>query len=92
MLTLETYADDHHGLITRAVATNHGISRAAWYRAVSDGRLELIGPGVARMPGSPRTKEQAIAAAVLCVAGSLASHCSAAHLWGSRDRATTRST
>ncbi|CAN5708125.1 hypothetical protein BH18ACT2_BH18ACT2_12150 [soil metagenome] len=59
------------------------MSTAAWYRACADGRFELVHPGVARLPGAPRTREQAIAAAVLATApGSLASHRSAAHLWG----------
>ena len=59
-----------------------GVSTATWYRALSDGRFELIHPGVARLPGAATTPEQAIAAAVLAIQGSLASHRSAARLWG----------
>ncbi len=80
---LRSFADDHHGLVTRSAVERRGMSTAAWYRACADGRFELVHPGVARLPGAPRTREQAIAAAVLATApGSLASHRSAAHLWG----------
>ena len=59
------------------------MSRATWYRAADDARLELLHPGVARMPGAVGTREQAICAAVLATSpGSLASHRSAAYLWG----------
>jgi len=79
---LDLFACDHHGLVTRHVARQRGVSTASWYRAIGDGRLELIAPGVARLPGSPRTREQAITGAVLGVPGALASHRSAAYLWG----------
>ncbi len=79
---LDLFASDHHGLVTRRMAGQRGVSTATWYRAIGDGRLELIAPGVARLPGSPRTREQTIAGAVLAVPGSLASHRSAAYLWG----------
>ena len=82
MLTLETFAAEHHGLITRTAAEQRGMSKASWFRALADRRLEQVHPGVARLPGTPRTKEQLIAAAVLGVPGSLASHRSAARLWG----------
>jgi very-short-patch-repair endonuclease len=59
------------------------MSRATWYRAADGARLELLHPGVARMPGAGGTREQAICAAVLATSpGSLASHRSAAYLWG----------
>jgi very-short-patch-repair endonuclease len=81
--TLDLYANDHHGLVTRDAARRHGISRSAWYRALQDGLLDHVHPGVARLYGSPQTKEQAIAAAVLAAGpGAMASHRSAAHLWG----------
>jgi very-short-patch-repair endonuclease len=76
-------AADHHGLVTKEVATKQGISRATWFRAVADGRLILVHRGVARLAAFPTTPEQAIAAAVLATApNSLASHRSAARLWG----------
>ena len=49
---------------------------------MSSGRLEPIHPNVARLYGSPDTREQRIAAAVLAASpGAMASHRSAAHLW-----------
>jgi very-short-patch-repair endonuclease len=81
--TLDLYANDHHGLVTREVARRHGVSRSAWYRALQDGLLDYVHPGVARLYGSPPTREQAIAAAVLAAGrGAMASHRSAAYLWG----------
>jgi very-short-patch-repair endonuclease len=80
---IEPWALRHHGLITRAAATEAGVSRASWYRALAAVRLELVQPGVARLWGSPRTREQRIAAAVLAIGrGAVASHRSAAFLWG----------
>jgi very-short-patch-repair endonuclease len=79
---LELYALDHHGLVTRAAAQRAGMSSSAWYRAVASGRFEAIHPNVARLYGSPETREQRIAAAVLAASpGAMASHRSAAHLW-----------
>jgi very-short-patch-repair endonuclease len=47
------------------------------------GVLEQVHPGVARLVGSAVTREQRIAAAVLGAGkGAMASHRSAAHLWG----------
>jgi very-short-patch-repair endonuclease len=81
--SLHSFAIDHHGLLTRAAAAARGVSRATWFRALADGRFELLHPGVARLPGSVPTREQAICAAVLATSpGSLASHRSAAYLWG----------
>ncbi|MGH9272588.1 MAG: endonuclease domain-containing protein, partial [Ilumatobacteraceae bacterium] len=82
LMRLRIFSDDHHGLITRSAAERLGGSTAAWYRGIDGGPLELIHPGVARLPGAPATRLQAIAAAVLAVPGSLASHRSAAWLWG----------
>ncbi len=79
---LDHFALDHHGLVTRAEAERLGVSTATWYRALSDGRFEVIHPGVARMAGAATTPEQAIAAAVLATRPSVASHRSAARLWG----------
>ena len=80
---VEPWAHRHHGLITRAAAIEAGVSRAAWYRALASVRLEMVQPGVARMWGSPRTRQQRIAAAVMSIGrGAVASHRSAAFLWG----------
>jgi very-short-patch-repair endonuclease len=78
--TLDSIATANHGLVTRATS---GLSRSSWYRAVASGHLDQLFPGVARLPGTARTREQRIAAAVLATGpSSIASHRSAAHLWG----------
>jgi very-short-patch-repair endonuclease len=83
LCSLDSFAADHHGLITLAAAVSRGISRATWYRALESGVLEPLYPGVARMYGAPASREQAIAAAVLAAGkGAMASHRSAAHRWG----------
>jgi hypothetical protein len=80
---LRRRAAHQHGLITREQFLASGRSRDTWYRACRRGDLVGLAPGVAALPGAPRTLEQAILAAVLASgAGSLASHRSAAYLWG----------
>jgi len=80
---LEQFALSNHGLVTIGAAQRAGISKATWHRATHDGTVQLIHPGVARIIGSPATTVQAIAAAVLAAGvGALASHRSAAFLWG----------
>lgn len=76
----DSFASDNHGLITRDAS---GLSPDAWRRAIRGGHLEQLHPRVARLPGTPRTFHQRVAAAVLA-AGSdaMASHRSAAVLWG----------
>jgi very-short-patch-repair endonuclease len=80
---LEPWAARHHGLITHRAALDIGLSPSAWYRATRSGELDVVHPGVARLRGAPRTQVQQIHAAVL-TAGStgMASHRSAAVLWG----------
>jgi very-short-patch-repair endonuclease len=76
-------ATSHHGLITQQQAARLGMSRSAWYRAIASGRLDGLYPGVARLPGTTTTPMVRIAAAVLaCGSGAVASHRSAASLWG----------
>ncbi|HSL74126.1 MAG TPA: type IV toxin-antitoxin system AbiEi family antitoxin domain-containing protein [Ilumatobacteraceae bacterium] len=77
---LDAWATAHHGVITRQ---HSGLTRSSWYRAIESGQLEQLHPGVARLHGTAPTAEQRITAAVLAVGGSaLASHRSAARLWG----------
>ena len=60
-----------------------GWSERTWYRAVQTGQLELVHPKVARMFGAEATPNQVICAAVLAAGpGAIASHRSAAWLWG----------
>ena len=81
--TLDTFAVGHHGLVTRRALEQSGRSRAAWYRALARGDYELLHPGVARVIGTAPSREQAIAAAVLAAGpDAMASHRSAARVWG----------
>ncbi|NND75570.1 MAG: DUF559 domain-containing protein [Ilumatobacter sp.] len=80
LLDVDALACSQHGLITQETS---GLPNAAWHRAVRAGQIEQLHPGVARLAGTPRTPEQAIAAAVFAAGpGALASHRSAARLWG----------
>jgi hypothetical protein len=80
---LDAFAAEHHGLLTKTAAARWGMSKATWFRCLGDGRLISVHPGVARLPGAPVTREQRIAAAALAAApGGVASHRSAAYLWG----------
>jgi very-short-patch-repair endonuclease len=82
---ISAFTSTHHGVITRDVARRLGLSEDAWYRAVSTGPLEYVHPKVARVRGAPVTREQRVLAAVwACGDGAMASHRSAAHLWGAR--------
>lgn len=77
---LDQLAATNHGLVTIEAS---GLSRSSWYRALAAGQLEQLYPGVARLHGTERSREQRIAGAVLATGPtSLASHRSAAHLWG----------
>ncbi len=80
MQDLDTWARAHHGVITLAAS---GLGRSSWYRAIAAGQLEQLHPGVARLHGTADTPEQRMMAAVLAIGSpALASHRSAAHLWG----------
>lgn len=73
-------ATAQHGVISREAS---GLSRSSWYRAIASGQLDQLHPGVARLRGTRPTPEQRIIAAALAVGpDALASHRSAAHLWG----------
>jgi very-short-patch-repair endonuclease len=76
----DDWARAHHGIITFEAS---GLSKSAWYRAIEAGTILQIHPLVARLPGTPDTPEQRIAAGVHAIgAPALASHRSAARLWG----------
>jgi len=80
---IDEFGRRHHGLVTLDAFRQAGVGRSTWYRACSDGRIELLHPGVARLHGTRRTKVQAIAAAVLAAGpGAMASHRSCLALWG----------
>ncbi len=76
----DDWARAHHGIIT---LEGSELSRDAWYRAIRSGTIEQLHPHVARLHGTSDTAEQRIVAAVEAVGfGCLASHRSAARLWG----------
>jgi very-short-patch-repair endonuclease len=80
---IEGFSSRHHNLVTFAAAERAGISETTWRRAHSRGILERISPGVSRIVGSPRTREQRLSAAVLGAGrGAITSHRTSAELWG----------
>ncbi len=92
---VERWALAHHGLVPVSLMRRPGEtderrlgmpSTHAWRRAVASGDLVLVQRGVARLRGAPVTTEMRIAAAVLAVPGSMASHRSAIYLWGGERR------
>jgi very-short-patch-repair endonuclease len=83
LLQIDPFARTHHGLITVTAAADLGISSSSFYRAVAAGTLELVQPGVARVPGTPDTFHQRVLAGVLAAAhDAMASHRTATALWG----------
>ncbi len=80
-LTLDAQARQQHGLLTRKDWTAAGLTAAAWYRSLG-GPLIAMAPNVARVAGSATTTEQRILTAVLANPDAVASHRSAAFLWG----------
>ncbi len=80
---LDAFATRHHGLLTQNAAAALGIGRSSWYRAIESGYLEQLYPGVARLHGTPSTFHQRALAGVWAAGpGAMASHRTAAKLWG----------
>lgn len=80
VVALDAIVTAQHGLITTAQATRLlGPSRKA--RWVSERRLVSVQPSVFRVSGAPETWHQCVHAAALATEG-IASHRSAAELWG----------
>jgi hypothetical protein len=76
-------AERQLGLAATAEARSLGLTRSAIRHAAARGRIEMFTPRVIRLPGSPRTDEQAVLAAVLDAGpDAWASDTTAAHLWG----------
>lgn len=72
---------DH--LLTRRQTVPGILTNGAWYRRIASGALIPVFPGVCRLPAPPMTEIATIRAAILSVGrGCLASHRSAALLWG----------
>jgi very-short-patch-repair endonuclease len=77
---VDRYASRHRGLLT---FEDSGLTRQEWNAAVARDDLELRHRNVARLYGAKSTLEMRIEAAVLAAgSGTLASHRSAAMLWG----------
>ena len=72
-----------HGLLTRSQLAHLGLSQKQVRAWTANGRLERMFPGVVRVAGVPKTREQLLLAAVLWGgAHALVSHRSAGELWG----------
>lgn len=77
------FAATHHGLVSWKIAREFGMSRSSWQRFASSLRAERLYPNVVRINGAPVTAEQLILAAVWAAGdGAMASHRSAAFMWG----------
>ncbi|MGI8684339.1 MAG: hypothetical protein ACR2MO_04490 [Acidimicrobiales bacterium] len=75
-----------HALVVRSQVLGMGVSTSTLDRWLAAGRLVAAYPSVYRMTGAPVTWEQRLLAAVLAAGdGALASHRSAARLWGVHD-------
>lgn len=73
----------HHGVVGRSQLVDLGHSERGIDRSLASGRLERVHSGAYRAPGAPRTWEQAVMAAVTACGGeAVASHRTAARLWG----------
>lgn len=75
-------ATRQHGLISAAQLRRLCLSRDAILRRVEWGLLDVVVPGVYRIPGSPDTWRQRVMAAVLWSGDGVASHRTAGALWG----------
>jgi predicted transcriptional regulator of viral defense system len=76
-------ARGQHGLLTRAQLAVLGVSGKQVRAWTASGRLERVTPGVVRVAGVPKTRDQLLRAATLWGGvHALASHRSAGELWG----------
>lgn len=83
---LNRLAARQHGLFTRRQATELGLSAKQIEGGARSGRWHRVHRGVYRMAGAPVTELQSVLGAVLAAgAGAMASHRSAAWLWGLTD-------
>lgn len=83
---IDRIAGAQYALMTRQQLIDNGVSPHTVKRWSAKGRLQLVHPGVYRMVGAPVTWEQRVLAAVLAGgAGAVASHLTAARLWGLAD-------
>lgn len=82
-LRATTWATTHHGLVTREIALNSGMSHHEIDSRLALGRWRRIGPGVYAVAGAPDTWKQRAAATWLAGGeGAAVSHVTAAALHG----------
>jgi hypothetical protein len=80
---LADIARRQHGVFTRAQALEAGLTRHQLQHGTATTRYERIAPGVYRLAGTPPSWHQSVVTAVLAGGdGAVASHRSAAVLWG----------
>lgn len=77
--SLDTIARRQFGVVHRSQTE---MSTSAWQRAIASGSLIALHPSVARCVGTTPNELQSVRAATLAVPDSVASHRSAAMLWG----------
>ncbi|MEO7442782.1 MAG: type IV toxin-antitoxin system AbiEi family antitoxin domain-containing protein, partial [Acidimicrobiales bacterium] len=86
MEALGARASTQHGLVSWRHALDLGVPSTTVARWARQRRLVRVHTGVYRMAGAPVTWEQSVLAAVLAAGdGAVASHRSAARLWGLHD-------
>lgn len=80
----------HHGVFRRQTAIDAGATSADISRQVQQGLWDRPVPGVYLVSGSPSTWNQAVTIAVFgSGSGAIASHATAAHIWGLARRPKT---
>lgn len=84
-ISLDRLARAHHGVVTREQCRDLGVPGGTIDDWVACGRFEPLHRGVYRLAGTVRTSEQSAYAAVAAGGVCLASHRSAARLWGLLD-------
>jgi hypothetical protein len=81
--SLTSVAKKQHGAISSGQVRTLGLSPKQVHRLIADGWLARLRPGVFAVAGSSPTWHQAVSAAVLAAGpGAVASHSTAAVLWG----------
>lgn len=84
--TLADRAERRYGLFTLEHAVAAGMNRTTLYRRARRGRYALLHPGVFGFAGQPESWERSLLAGCLAAGGdAVASHRSAARLWGLTD-------
>ncbi len=81
--SLSVHASHSHGVVTRSDLLGGGISERTLHRRIDEGSLLVVAPEVYRFAGAPVTWQQRVLVAALTEGDpALASHRTAAALWG----------